>query len=406
MMRQMYFRVAIIVAITIIISSISFFTGVLSYPAMFPAPTEPTDFRVFWEAWHLVEKDFYGELPTPKAMAYGALRGALSSLNDPYTILVEPQPRQIEKDELHGSFGGIGVLLSQSADGSFVLSPMRDSPAMRAGIQEGDVLLAIDGTAITPQMTPGDVQVLVRGPVGSEVRLTIRRQGISEPLVLVIIREEIVTPSVEWRMIEGQPDIGYIRITSFTARTPQELQEALADLRGQGMACLILDLRDNGGGLLDEAVQVASQFLDKGVVLYERRRETEESAYPVQEGGMARDVPLVVLINGGTASASEIVAGALQDYRRGLLIGECTFGKGSVQHIYDLSDGSSLHVTSAQWFTPSRHQINGQGLTPDIEIPLTEEDRAQGQDPQLERAITYFAAQAWVTSNEQSVMSK
>ena len=405
-MRQMYFRVAIIVAITIIISSTSFFAGVLSYPAMFPAPTEPTDFRVFWEAWHLVEKDFYGELPTPKAMAYGALRGALSSLNDPYTILVEPQPRQIEKDELHGSFGGIGVLLSQSADGSFVLSPMRDSPAMRAGIQEGDVLLAIDGTAITPQMTPGDVQVLVRGPVGSEVRLTIRRQGISEPLVLVIIREEIVTPSVEWRMIEGQSGIGYIRITSFTARTPQELQEALADLRGQGMACLILDLRDNGGGLLDEAVQVASQFLDKGVVLYERRREAEESTYPVQEGGMARDVPLVVLINGGTASASEIVAGALQDYRRGLLIGERTFGKGSVQHIYDLSDGSSLHVTSAQWFTPSRHQINGQGLTPDIEIPLTEEDRAQGQDPQLERAITYFAAQAWVTSNEQSVMSK
>ncbi|MCR4405718.1 MAG: S41 family peptidase [Anaerolineae bacterium] len=347
-----------------------------------------------------MEKDFYGELPAPKAMAYAALRGALSSLNDPYTILVEPQPRQIEKDELHGSFGGIGVLLSQSADGSFVLLPTRDGPAMRAGIQEGDVLLAVDGTIITPQMTPGDVQVLIRGPVGSEVRLTVRRVGTPEPLVLTIVREEIVTPSVTWRMLEGQTDIGYIKITSFTERTPQELLEALTDLRSQGMARLILDLRDNGGGLLNEAVQVTSQFLDKGVVLYERGRGTEESAYPVQEGGMARDMPLVVLINGGTASASEIVAGALQDYGRGLLIGERTFGKGSVQHIYDLSDGSSLHVTSAQWFTPNRHQISGQGLTPDIELPLTEEDRAQGHDPQLERAIAYFAAQAWVTSDE------
>lgn len=401
MMRQMYFRIAIIIAITTIISSISFFAGVFSYPAMFPTPAEPPDFRVFWEAWHLVEKDFYGELPTPKAMAYGALRGALSSLNDPYTILVEPQPRQIEKDELHGSFGGIGVLLSQSADGSFVLSPVRDSPAMRAGIQEGDVLLAVDGVTITSQMTPGDVQVLIRGPVGSKVRLTIRRGGTLEPLILTIVREEIVTPSVTWRMLEGQTGIGYIKITSFTERTPQELLEALADLRGQGMTRIILDLRDNGGGLLNEAVQVASQFLNKGIVLYERGRGTEESAYPVQEGGMAQDVPLVVLVNGGTASASEIVAGALQDYGRGLLIGERTFGKGSVQHIYDLSDGSSLHVTSAQWFTPNRHQINGQGLTPDIELPLTEEDRVQGRDPQLERAIVYFAAtQAWMVGDE------
>jgi len=343
-----------------------------------------------------VENDFYAELPDSKTMTYAALRGALSALNDPYTIFVEPQPRQLEKDDLHGSFGGIGVWLSQIPDGSFVLSPMRDSPAIRAGVQEGDVLLKVDDASITTEMTPSDVQVLLRGPVGSQVRLTVRRARTPEPLTLAIVREEIVTPSVTWRMIDGQPDVGYVKIDRFTERTPQELKDAIADLRNQGMARLVLDLRDNGGGLLTEATQVASQFLDEGVVLYERRRGAEEKTYQVQGNGVARDVPLVVLVNGGTASASEIVAGALQDHERGPLIGERTFGKGLVQLIYDLSDGSSLHVTSAQWFTPNQHQINGQGLTPDIEVSLTDEDRAQGRDPQLERAAAYFAAQARV----------
>jgi len=364
--------------------------GTLSRSTWCRSSTKVPEFKIFWEAWSLVEKNFYGELPPPKTMTYAALRGALSALNDPYTTFVEPQPRQLEKDDLHGSFGGIGVWLSQAQDGSFVLSPMREGPAIRAGIQEGDVLLGVDDTPITPEMSLSDVQVLIRGPLGSEVRLTIRREGVPEPLILTVVREEIAIPSVTWRMVEDQPDMGYIKITRFTERTPQELKEALADLRDQGMVRLVLDLRDNGGGLLTEATQVASQFLNEGVVLYERRRNAEEKAYPVQKGGMARDVPLAVLINGGTASAAEIVAGALQDHERGPLIGERTFGKGSVQLIYDLSDGSSLHVTSAQWFTPNRHQINGQGLAPDIEVPLTDEDRTQGRDPQLERAIAYL----------------
>lgn len=383
-------RIVIFVALVIFVVSASYSMGALSHSTLSLTPVETPEFSIFWEAWRLVEKNFYTELPAPRTMTYAALRGALSALNDPYTIFVEPQPRQLEKDDLHGSFGGIGVWLSQAQDGSFVLSPMRDSPAIRAGIQDGDVLLRVDSVTITSEMSPGDIQVLIRGPVGSEVQLTIRHEGAPETLVITIVREEIVTPSVTWRMVEGQPDVGYIKIARFTERTPAELKEAIADLQNQGMARLILDLRDNGGGLLTEATQVASQFLDKGVVLYERRRDAEEKSYQVQGNGVARDVPLVVLVNGGTASASEIVAGALQDHERGPLIGERTFGKGSVQFIYDLSDGSSLHVTSAQWFTPNQHQINEQGLTPDIEVALTDEDKAQGRDPQLDRAVSYL----------------
>jgi carboxyl-terminal processing protease len=384
-------RIAVLVVIAALVINISYWTGALSHSTSFQIPAdEMPEFGVFWEAWHLVEKDFYSELPPPKMVTYAALRGALSALNDPYTALVEPQPRRLEKDDLHGSFGGIGVWLSQTQDGSFLLSPMRNSPAIRAGIQDGDVLLRVDDTTITPDMSWSDVQVLIRGPVGSEVQLTIHREGMPEPLVLIIVREEIITPSVTWRMVEDQTDVGYVKIARFTERTPKELEEAIADLQDQGMARLLLDLRDNGGGLLTEATQVASQFLDGGVILYEHRRNIKEKPYPVQEDGVAREIPLVVLVNGGTASASEIVAGALQDRERGVLVGERTFGKGSVQLIYDLSDGSSLHVTSAQWFTPNRHQIDGQGLVPDIEVPLTDEDRAQARDPQLERAIAYL----------------
>ncbi len=401
MTRKLFsLRIAIFTVIAVLIVSGSYCAGALSNLVPSQTPAEIPEFSLFWEAWHLVEENFYGELPPSKTMTYAALRGALSALNDPYTTFVEPQPRQLEKDDLHGSFGGIGVWLSQTQDGSFVLSPMREGPAIRAGVQDGDVLLGVDDTPITPQMGLSDVQVLIRGPVGSEVRLTIRREGVDDPLVLTIVREEIATPSVTWRMVKDQPDMGYIKITRFTERTPQELKEAIADLRDQGMARLVLDLRDNGGGLLTEAIQVAGQFLDKGVVLYERRRNAEEKPYPVQESGVVRDVPLAVLINGGTASAAEIVAGALQDYERGPLIGERTFGKGSVQLIYDLSDGSSLHVTAAQWLTPNRHQINGQGLAPDVEVQLTDEDRAQGRDPQLERAVAYLMSQQRVMSNE------
>jgi len=355
-----------------------------------PTTEEADQFTVFWEAWHLLERDFYGQLPTFQQMTYGAIRGVLTTLDDPYTIFVEPKPRQLEKDDLRGSFGGIGAWVSKREDGAIVLKPMEDKPAQRAGIVEGDVVIKVDDQEITPDMLLEDVILLIRGPVGSVVKLTISRAGYLEPLVFEITREKVDTPTVTWRLLEEGQGLGYISISLFTERTNEELETALKELKAQGATRMILDLRNNSGGLMQTAIDAASQFLSDGVVLYEQRRDQEEKSYPVQGGGKATDIPLVVLVNAGTASASEIVAGAIQDSDRGVLIGENTFGKGSVQLVYDLSDQSSLHVTVAQWFTPNRHEITGSGLTPDIVVPFTEEDRAQGKDPQLDRAIAYF----------------
>jgi len=355
-----------------------------------PTTGQADQFTVFWEAWHILEGDFYGQLPTAQQMTYGAIRGVLSTLDDPYTIFVEPEPRRLEKDDLRGSFGGIGAWVSKREDGAIVLKPMEDKPAQRAGILEGDVVIQVDDQEITPDMSLEDVILLIRGPVGSVIRLTISRADYPEPLVFEITREKVETPTVSWRLLDEGRGLGYVSVSLFTERTNEELEMALKELKAQEVTRLVLDLRNNSGGLLETSIDVASQFIPDGVVLYEQRRDQEEKSYPARRGGKATDIPLVVLVNAGTASASEIVAGAIQDSGRGILIGESTFGKGSVQLVYDLSDQSSLHVTVAHWFTPNRHEITGNGLTPDIVVPLTEEDRAQDRDPQLDRAIAYF----------------
>jgi carboxyl-terminal processing protease len=355
-----------------------------------PTTEQADQFTVFWEAWHILEKDFYGQLPTAQQMTYGAIRGVLTTLDDPYTIFVEPKPRQLERDDLRGSFGGIGAWVSKREDGAIVLKPMEDKPAQRAGILEGDVVIQVDDQEITPDMPLEDVILLIRGPVGSVVKLTISRADYPEPLVFEITREKVETPTVSWRLLDEGQGLGYVSISLFSERTNEELETALKDLKAQEATRLILDLRNNSGGLLEISIDVASQFIPDGIVLYEQRRDQEEKSYPARRGGKATDIPLVVLVNAGTASASEIVAGAIQDSGRGILIGESTFGKGSVQLVYDLSDQSSLHVTVAHWFTPNQHEITGNGLTPDIVVRLTEEDHAQDRDPQLDRAIAYF----------------
>jgi len=355
-----------------------------------PTSEETRRFGVYWEVWRIVQDKFYGEVPDDSTPVYAAIRGALSTLKDPYTLFVEPQPRALERAELQGQFGGIGAYVSRGPAGEVILDPMVDSPAEKAGVRKGDVVIRVDNTPITSTMTTDAVLLLIRGEVSTQVTLALQRAGVAAPIVVTITRKVIETPSVEWRVLEQDSTIGYIRIRLFTERTGRELERALQDLRGLGVTHLIVDMRDNPGGVLDAAVDVASQFLREGVVLYEDRRGEAEKFYTVKKGGLALDLPLVVLANGGTASASEIVAGALQDYQRGPLIGERTFGKGSVQLVYDLSDQSSLHVTIARWLTPNRHRIDGQGLLPDIEVALSEADRAAGADPQLERAIAYL----------------
>jgi carboxyl-terminal processing protease len=350
--------------------------------------TGPKPLGVFWEAWDRVEQHFYGRLPSPRERTYGAIRETLNLLDDPYTFFVEPQSRELEQDQMRGSYGGIGVTLWRDAEGHTVLSPYVNSPAERAGVCERDILLAVDAKVIADETTVDDVRAWLHGEVGTPVTLTISRPP-TPPFDLTIDREEIQVPSVTWRALDQAPDIGYIHVQGFTEKTGDETLNTLQELRQAETSSLILDLRDNSGGLIDPAIATASQFLSDGVVLYELSRDGQERAFQVQSGGTSTDVPLIVLVNSGTASAAEIVAGALQDHDRALLIGEPTFGKGAVQLIHDLSDGSSLHVTFAVWLTPDRHQIQGHGLTPDIYVP-----RGDGpQDEQLDRAVDYLQSQ-------------
>ncbi len=358
-----------------------------------PREEEASSLDVFWEAWHILDDEFLGDQPTDVERAYGAAHGMVDSFGDPYTLFVEPQPRELERDEMRGHFGGIGAWVAQDEEGHIILTPMKGQPADRAGILEEDIVIAVDGEDVT-DMSYNDVVALIRGPVGTIVKLTIRRPGVDEPLEFEVKRERIELPTVEYRMLEEDPETGYASIRLISERTPNELQDGLQDLREQGATRLILDLRHNPGGALLASVDVASQFLSGGVVLYEERKDGQEKPYHAGRSGLALDWPLVVLVDGATASGAEIVAGALQDHGRGHLVGEQTFGKGSVQHVHDLSDGSSLHVTVARWLTPHHHQINRQGLTPDEVVPFTEEDIAAGRDPQLERAIAYLTGQA------------
>ena len=351
---------------------------------------ETAEFGVFWQAWHLIEDNFFGDLPDMQHMTWGAIRGAIATLDDPHTTFLEPQPRQREREDLSGRFGGIGAYVSQAEDGSIVLNPMPDLPAEQAGVQEGDIVVQVDDTQITPEMTADSVVTLVRGEVGTTVRLTLRREGSADLIVIEIERQEIPSPSLHWQMLEDAEGMGYVRIMLFSGRTDKELIDALTELREQGASHLIIDLRGNGGGLFDAAIDVSSRFLADGVVVYQVEHDGREEAYKVRGGFKADNWPLVLLVDGGTASASEIVAGALQDTGRAQLVGEKTYGKGSVQHVFDLSDGSSVHITASKWLTPDRRQIDGHGLVPDQEVLITEEDRAQEKDPQLERAIEYL----------------
>jgi carboxyl-terminal processing protease len=344
--------------------------------------SQTPDLGVFWEAWNILQRDFYGDQPANQSRTYGAIKGLTAAYDDPYTVFVEPEPRQREREDLSGAFGGIGAWITVDEAGSMVLEPMPGRPAEKAGILKGDILQAVAGQPLDPALSVDEVVALIRGPIGEPIDLTVQRAGAAEPLTIAVVRERIETPSVEWRALEEAPQVGYIALRQFTERTAEELDRALEELSQQEIDYLIVDLRHNGGGLLQSSIDVASRFLNDGVVLYERRNNGDEQVYRVRSAQRAPAWPMVILVDGGTASASEIVAGALQDRGRATLLGETTFGKGSVQLVYDLSDGSSVHVTVARWITPNGHEINGIGLTPEQIVP-----HEDGRDAPLEQAI-------------------
>ena len=344
------------------------------------------DFAVLWEVWGIVERKFYYDLPDDDELTYGAIRGMLRTLGDPYTAFVPPDVAQILREDNSGFFEGIGAYVEAAPQGGIVIiRPFEGGPSEQAGIRAGDVIVAVDAQDIT-QMPLNEALLLVRGPAGTEVTLTIWRENEPKLLDFTVKRARIEVPTIEAHMEDDS--IGYIALFEFNAQSSVRLRVAVEELIEQGATAIILDLRNNPGGLLDQAIDIADLFLPKGLIATQRDVDGNEREHSGKDGDLAEQIPLVVLVNGNSASASEIVAGAIQDRGRGILIGETTFGKGSVQLQYDLSDGSQLRVTYANWFTPNGTSISQHGVTPDITVPTPEQPT--GNDPQLERALEYL----------------
>jgi len=339
----------------------------------------------FWEAWEILQDDYVDQPLDSETLMRGAIRGLVDSLEDPHTSYMDPDQFLQANLPLNGEYEGIGAWVDSEAEFLTIISTMPGSPAEAAGLQAGDEVIGVNGDDVFG-LDPSLVIRQVLGPAGTPVILTIRREEVPDPFDVEIIRGKIDLPSVESEILDG--DIAYVRLFSFGADTASDLNRALRDLLRDDPKGLILDLRGNGGGFLNSSVDVASEFLSDGVVLIERFGDGEETIYQVRSGGRATDIELVVLVNGGTASASEIVAGAIQDHGRGLLVGETTFGKGSVQNWVELADSAgAVRVTIARWYTPDDRLIHGIGLSPDIEVLIPESGLEEGEDPQLDEAI-------------------
>ncbi len=388
-------RNILVAVLVVLMALLSFFTGYLANDYVEErtrrSALEEEQFVVFWEAWDRIEENFLGDLPDSHEVTYSAIRGSLQTLNDPYTIFLEPVVRQEERENLRGNFGGIGASLTRTEAGDIVLEPTPGNPAESAGIQSGDVLLAVNGEPIAPDVPVHAIAELIKGEVGTTVTLTILPVDGSEARDLQIERAEILIPSVIARLLRNDTSVGYVQLIRFTEQSGSEISDAVTRLREEGAQRFVLDLRNNGGGLLNAAVDVSDAFLADKVVYHQvTRGEGETTVETTGDLAIMEDVPLVLLINGGTASSAEIVAGALRDHERATLIGEKTYGKGSVQLVYDLSDTSSVHVTWARWLTPNRNTIDQNGLFPDIEATSTQEGLDNGRDEQLERAVKFL----------------
>ncbi len=354
-----------------------------------PVPT-PSDemeilFEPFWFTWEIVHDEFIDQPVDDIELMRGAISGMIDSLGDEHSNYMDPDDYMQASIPLNGSYEGIGAWVDPDAEYLTIVSPMKDTPADRAGLKPGDEIVAVDGE----DMTGIDGNLVIRrvlGPAGTTVRLTIRREGELELFDVEIVRERIVIPNIESEMLEG--NIAYIHLMQFGTDATDDLRAALETLMAQNPRGLILDLRFNSGGFLPIAIEVASEFIAEGVVMIEQFGDGSEQIFEVDPGGLATEIPLVVLVNAGSASASEIVAGAIQDYGRGLLVGETTFGKGSVQNWIELpGNNGAVRVTIARFTSPNGRQIHQIGLVPDIEIIPTDEDIEADRDVQLEKAI-------------------
>jgi len=349
------------------------------------------DLSLYWNVWKLVSDMYVDEKALNKqTMVYGSIKGMVSSLSDPYTVFMTPDETKEFDDSLNGTLEGIGAELTVKDQVLVVISPLKNSPAEKAGLLPGDIVYKIDGT-MTSDMTLFDAITKIRGAKGTVVTLTILRKGKNDPIDIAITRDAVNVESVS--MEDKGNGIFYIAINQFSDNTKTEFDDIVQKILLKEPKGIILDLRYNGGGYLDGSVDILSDFLKgkQSAVTIKRRDPKDNETMFVTGNAPLSEVPLVVLVNKGSASASEIVAGAIQDHKRGILIGEQTFGKGSVQEVDKLPDGSSLRITIAKWYTPNDKNISEVGITPDIVVPFTDKDAEAKKDPQLDAAVKYLA---------------
>ncbi len=341
--------------------------------------------------WEILQRAYDGELPDEQELSYAVVRGLVDGLGDPHTRFIDPPAAVRMQERFEGAYDGIGAYVQENDQGlTEIVRPIAGSPAEAAGLRPGDMVVAVDGESMVGKALE-EVISYILGPAGTDVVITFVRGETPEPFDVPLTRAHIVIPVVTHEMLED--NIAYVELASFNSLATEQLQLALEELLAQNPRGLILDLRNNAGGFLTQSVTVADLFLPESVVLYERNSTGELSeVFNAGDGQIAEEIPLVVLVNEFSASAAEIVAGAVRDHGRGVLIGETTFGKGSVQLPHTLSDGSQLNVTIARWYTPANVSIDAEGVAPDIEVVLDEgvlfEDEAE--DTQLERAVDYL----------------
>lgn len=330
--------------------------------------------KVFTDAISIIQKS-YVEKTNSKDLVYGAMKGMLEGL-DPHSSFMNPDTFKEMQVETKGEFGGLGIEITMKEGMLMVVSPIEDTPAFKAGIKPGDIIIKIEGKA-TKDLTLMDAVKMMRGPKGTSVTITIARESFPEPKDFTITRDIIAVKSVKTKALE--PGYGYVRVAQFQEKTDSDLDKALDKMEKEngGLKGLVLDLRNNPGGLLDQAVKVSDDFLESGLIVYtDGRIEGQKMTFSAKKEGTRPNYPIVVLVNAGSASASEIVAGALQDHERALILGTQTFGKGSVQTIYPLEDGSALRLTTARYYTPSGRSIQAKGITPDIILETEKAKRA------------------------------
>lgn len=356
--------------------------------------TQDIDFNLFWQTWDALKKQYVDQDKiNDKKLFYGALRGMVAAVEDPYTVFMDPKISQDFSDDLAGTFEGIGAEIGIKGEVLTIIAPLPGMPAELAGIKAGDKILAID-TVITQGMTVDEAVSKIRGPKDTNVVLTIVRDGLNEAQDIEITRDAILVSSV--RTEKKADDIFVIKIISFNNDTELAFNNAVREALDSGAKGIVLDLRNNPGGYLDTAIEVASEWIEEGPIVFEQYGDSSKIDHLSRGRARLKDILTVVLVNEGSASASEIVAGALQDAGLAKLVGKKTFGKGSVQSLTNLGDGSSIKITIAKWLTPNGRSINDEGVAVDHDVELTLEDYNAGKDPQMDKAVALLESkEAW-----------